>query len=72
MDRREKAEHEKQFKKILDNTMTEESVLARGKKEKKGDNIDQILVTLKKDYPAFAGYIEDEIIAKKAPLSKTA
>jgi len=72
LDRREKIKYETEFKKTLDNTMTEEGVLARGKKEKIGDTMDEILATLKKEYPTFAGYIEEEILTKKDPLSNAA
>lgn len=65
LDRKEKGRQEKEIKKILDDDATEEGVLARGKKNKKWENIDQILATLKKENITMAGYIEDEILAKK-------
>lgn len=70
--RKEKSKNASEYEKLFDNTMTEEWVLARAKKNNLWDNIDQILITLKKENPTMAGYIEEEILAKKAPLSNVA
>ena len=72
LDWREKAKSEKKFKEMLNDNISEEGVIDRGKKNKKWENIDQILVVLKKEWPAFAGYIEDEIIAKEQSVKKAA
>lgn len=52
--------------------MSEEGIIERAKKNKKGENIEEILATVKKESPTFAGYIEDEILTKKAPASAVA
>ena len=65
LDRKEKAKQEKIFQNLLNNDMTIDGVEARGKKNNKWDTIDQILIVVKKEYPAMAGYIEEEIIAKQ-------
>ncbi len=72
LDRKEKAKQEKEFRKLLNNDMSEEWIIERAKKNKKGEHMEEILAIVKKESPTFAGYIEDEILTKKAPASATA
>ena len=72
MNRREKAIHEKEFKQILNNDITKEWIIQRAKKNNKWKTIDQILETVKKENPAFAGYIQEEIIEKEKPSNQAA
>ena len=48
-------------------TPTKESIIERGKKNGKWENIEDILVTLRKDKNnAMAGYIEEQLSEKEA------
>jgi len=68
---KDKEMHQKQFEKMLENNFTEEGVLARSKKNKKGNNLDEVLKILDKENPTFATFIDDEILAKKTPAKTT-
>jgi len=71
LSKEDKEKYKKDFTTLLENNITEEGVLARAKKNKKGSNLDQILRTLDKEHPTFATFIDDEILAKKTPASAT-
>lgn len=62
----EKEKHKKDFTALLENNFTEEGVLARAKKNNKGNDMETILKTLDKENPTFATFIDDEILAKSA------
>jgi hypothetical protein len=66
LDRREKAKREKEYTKLLDDAPSKEWIVQRWKKEKKGENVEEIITTVKKENPTFAGYMEDEILNKAA------
>lgn len=72
MDEKFKKEYIKDYENVFGWTVTEESILERGKKNKKWENMEQLLITLKKENPVMAGFIEDEILAKKGPAAKAA
>ena len=72
MDEKFKKEYTKEYTKIFGGKIDEESVLARGKQNKKWENMEQLLVTLQKENPVMADFIEDEILAKKAPAAQAA
>ncbi len=71
MDDTFKKEYIKDYEKVLGWKASEESILERGKKNKKWDNIDQIIIAVKKENPTIAGYFE-EILSKKAPTAQAA
>jgi len=71
LNKKEKAIGHKEYKKLLNNDMTEKWVLARAKKSKKGYTIDEVLAKLREDdNETFAGYIEEEILAKNQKSTK--
>lgn len=72
MDEKFKKEYSKEYEKMFGWTVSEESVVERGKKNKKWENMEQLLTTLKKENPVMAGFIEDEILAKQAPATQAA
>ena len=72
MDEKFKKEYIKEYEKLFGWTLSEESVLERGKKNKKWENMEQLLSTLQKENPVMAGCIEDEILAKQAPAAQAA
>ncbi len=63
----EKEMYKKEFTNLLENDLSEKGVLARAKKNNKGNDMETILKTLDKEYPTFATFIDDEILAKNAP-----
>lgn len=65
LSKEDKADHKKNFEQLLENNMTEDGVLARAKKHKKGNTIEEVMSTLDKENITFATFIEDEILAKK-------
>ncbi len=67
MPKDEKEKLRKEFAKLLDNRITEEWVIAWGKKYNKGNNMEEILKRVDKENVTFATFIDDEILAKKAP-----
>lgn len=69
LSKEDKEKYKKDFEKLLENNITEDGVLTRAKKNKKGTNMEQVLKTLDKENPTFATFIDDEILAKKAPAS---
>jgi len=66
LDPKFKVQYGKEFKKMLNNKPTKEWVIERGEKNNKWENIEEIMTTIKKEYPEFAGYIEDEVLKKAA------
>jgi hypothetical protein len=72
LDEKFKKEYIKEYEKLFGWTLNEESVLERAKKNNKWKNIDQVLITLKKENPVMAGCIEEEILAKQTPLAQSA
>lgn len=67
LDPKFKAQYQKEYKKLLNENLTKDWVIERGKKNKKWTTTEEILATLKKDNNIeLASYIEDEIINKAA------
>jgi len=62
----EKEKHKKDFTALLENNLSEEGVLARAKKNNKGNDMESILKTLDKEHVTFATFIDEEILAKSA------
>gem|GEM_PF-3470190 len=50
----------------MENNLSEEGVLARAKKNNKGNDMESILKTLDKEHVTFATFIDEEILAKSA------
>jgi len=71
MNEKFKKEYIKDYQKLLGGKSDESGILERGRKNKKGENIDQIMVVVKKENPTMAGYF-DELLAKQAPAKATA
>lgn len=69
LSKEDKATHKKEFEKLLGNNITEDGVLARAKKHKKGNTIEEVMSTLDKENITFSTFIEDEILAKKTAAS---
>ncbi len=63
----EKEKLRKEFAKLLDNRLTEEWVIAWGKKHNKGKDMEEILRRVDKENITFSTFIDDEILAKQAP-----
>ncbi len=72
MDEEFKKKYIKDYEKVFGWNIDEESILARAKKNKKWENMEQLLIVLKKENPVMAGFIEEEILAKQASLAETA
>ncbi len=66
LDRREKAKYEKEYKEMLKDDMSETWIIERWKKAKKWETLPEIISTVKKENPTYAGYLEDEILNKVA------
>lgn len=71
MDESFKKQYIKDYEKTLGWKASEEGILERWKKNKKWDNIDQIMIVVKKENPTMAEYF-DSLLAKKTPAAKVA
>lgn len=64
LDWKEKVEYKKECEKKLKGNLSKEWIIARGKEAKMWDSPEEIIKNLKEKDPTFAGYMEEEILAK--------
>jgi len=72
LDKKFQAQYAKEYKKILQWKTDEEWIVARWIKNNIGDNIDQIMIKVKKENPTMAGYLQELLDKQQSPMSNAA